>query len=312
MVLKLLKEIGFWGVAQQWEMILFSIVQTRGTMIKRALLSFIFITSLFSAESIRSSVIRTENGFIDYANRIIVCRGTSDITQKKTIEGDLEVIEKNLKLSKGEARLIARTNLLELIKLVNFDGRTVGELMLNDQLIGTRVQSLVASAYQQGEIEYLERNQVVVALAVKMSGLAEILIDVEGYMSENLAHSTYLMTRAVVPSSEKITGVVIDTRNIYHIPAMVPRVYNEDFKLVYGPRHYTRSRSVNRGPIGYAHSMEDDNINRRVGNKPLVVEAVSSDDNVNLTITNLDGDRIRDAENKFGILSNCRVLVLLK
>ena len=58
--------------------------------------------------------------------------------------------------------------------------------------------------------------------------------------------------------------------------------------------------------------MEDDNINRRVGNKPLVVEAVSSDDNVNLTITNLDGDRIRDAENKFGILSNCRVLVLLK
>ena len=88
--------------------------------------------------------------------------------------------------------------------------------------------------------------------------------------------------------------------------------YYQDDKLVYGPRHYTRSRSVNRGPIGYAHSMDDGNVRRRIGNNPLLVEAVSSLDDINLTVSNMDAERIRDVEKKFGLLTNCKVLVLLK
>ena len=281
-------------------------------ILKYLFFSIIISVKGYSFDSQRSSVIRTDYGFIDYVNRVIVSRGTANIVQKKSSEDDFQVIEKNLKFSKSEARSNARKNLLDLVKLVNFDSRTVGEIMFSDRLVENRITTLIGSAYQQGEIEYLERNEVAIALAVKMSGLAEILIDANGYMNESVAQSTYLMTRAASPTSERTTGVVIDARNIYHIPAMVPKVYNENSKLVYGPRHYTRSRSVNRGPMGYAHSMEDANVKRRVGNNPLIVEAVSSDDNVNLTISNLDSQQIRDIEKKFGILTNCKVLVLLK
>jgi len=281
-------------------------------MINYLLTYIILIGSLFAADSPRSSVIRTEYGFIDYANRVIVSRGMANISQKNSSTDALMVIEKNIKLSKGEARSRARENLLDLIKLVHFDSRTVGEIMVGDKLIESRIETLVGSAYQQGEIEYLERNEVAIALAINMSGLAEILIDASGYMSEGVAQSAYLMTRAATPKSERTSGIVIDARNIYHIPAMVPKVFNEDEKLVYGPRYYTRSRSVNRGPMGYAHSMEDGNVRRRVGNNPLLVEAVTSNDDINLTISNLDAERIRDAEKKFGLLTNCKVLVLLK
>ena len=253
-----------------------------------------------------------DNGFIDYANRVIVSRGTASVTAKETSQGDLQLVEKNLKLSKGEARARARENLLDLVKLVNFDGRTVGEMMVSDPLTESRVETLVGSAFQQGEIEYLERKEVAIALAIKMSGLAEILVDAGGYMNENLAQSTFLMTRNAIPKSERTSGIVIDARSIYHVPAMVPKIFNENDKLVYGPRHYTRSRSVNRGPMGYAHTMDDGNVRRRVGNNPIVVEAVTSDDTVNLTVSNLDAERIRDAEKKFGVLTNCKVLVLLK
>ena len=276
---------------------------------------FVFIAlyvDLYSFDSPRSSVIRTDNGFIDYANRVIVSRGTADIIKRNNSGDEFQIIEKNLKFSKSEARSYARENLLDLIKIVNFDSRTVGEIMSSDRLIENRITTLIGSAYQQGEIEYLEKNEVAIALAVKMSGLAEILTDANGYMNESIAQSTYLMTRASTATSQRTTGIVIDARNIYHIPAMVPRVYNENEKLVYGPRHYTRSRSVNRGPMGYAHSMEDANVKRRVGNYPLIIEAVSSDDNVNLTISNLDSEQIRSVEKKFGILTNCKVLVLLK
>jgi len=291
---------------------LFSVTSRRGSMINYLLTYIILIGSLLAADSPRSSVLRTEYGFIDYANRVIVSRGMANILQKNSSTDALMVIEKNIKFSKGEAKSRARENLLDLIKLVHFDSRTVGEIMVGDKLIESRIETLVGSAYQQGEIEYLERNEVAIALAINMSSLAEILIDASGYMSEGVAQSAYLMTRAATPKSERTSGIVIDARNIYHIPAMVPKVFNEDEKLVYGPRYYTRSRSVNRGPMGYAHSMEDGNVRRRVGNNPLLVEAVTSNDDINLTISNLDAERIRDAEKKFGLLTNCKVLVLLK
>jgi len=284
----------------------------RGTKLKYLTTYLIITASLIAVDSPRTSVFRNDNGFIDYANRVIVSRGTASVTARETSQSDLKLVEKNLKLSKGEARAQARENLLDLVKLVNFDGRTVGEMMVIDPLTESRVETLVGSAYQQGEIEYLERKEVAIALAIKMSGLAEILIDAGGHLNENLAQSTFLMTRNSTPKSERTSGIVVDARNIYHVPAMVPKIFNENDKLIYGPRHYTRSRSVNRGPMGYAHTMDDGNVRRRVGNNPMVVEAVTSDDTVNLTISNIDADRIRDAEKKFGVLTNCKVLVLLK
>tara|TARA_B100000427_G_scaffold68127_1_gene54485 strand:+ start:559 stop:1422 length:864 start_codon:yes stop_codon:yes gene_type:complete len=284
----------------------------RGTKLKYLTTYLIITATLVAFDAPRTSVLRNDNGFIDYANRVIVSRGTASVTAKETSQGDLQLVEKNLKLSKGEARARARENLLDLVKLVNFDGRTVGEMMVSDPLTESRVETLVGSAFQQGEIEYLERKEVAIALAIKMSGLAEILVDAGGYMNENLAQSTFLMTRNAIPKSERTSGIVIDARSIYHVPAMVPKIFNENDKLVYGPRHYTRSRSVNRGPMGYAHTMDDGNVRRRVGNNPIVVEAVTSDDTVNLTVSNLDAERIRDAEKKFGVLTNCKVLVLLK
>lgn len=279
----------------------------------RYLFTYLFlIIGLVASDSPRTSVVRTDHGFIDYANRLIVSRGTASVISRASTQSDLKVVEKNLKLSKGEARSQARENLLDLVMIVNFDGRTVGELMVDDPLIESRVETLVGSAYQQGEIEYLERKEVAIALAIKMSGLAEILVDASGHMNENLAQSTFLMTRNAVPRSERTSGIVIDARSIYHVPAMVPKVFNENDKLVYGPRHYTRSRSVNRGPMGYAHNMDDGNVRRRVGGNPLMVEAVTSSDMVNLTVSNMDAERIRDAEKKFGVLTNCKVLVLLK
>ena len=284
----------------------------RGTKLKYLTTYLIITATLVAFDAPRTSVLRNDNGFIDYANRVIVSRGTASVTAKETSQGDLQLVEKNLKLSKGEARARARENLLDLVKLVNFDGRTVGEMMVSDPLTESRVETLVGSAFQQGEIEYLERKEVAIALAIKMSGLAEILVDAGGYMNENLAQSTFLMTRNATPKSERTSGIVIDARSIYHVPGMVPKIFNENDKLVYGPRHYTRSRSVNRGPMGYAHTMDDGNVRRRVGNNPIVVEAVTSDDTVNLTVSNLDAERIRDAEKKFGVLTNCKVLVLLK
>jgi len=48
-----------------------------------------------------------------------------------------------------------------------------------------------------------------------------------------------------------------------------------------------------------------------VGSNPLFIEAVGSlDDDV--YITSMDANKVRTAEKSFGVLSNCRVMLLLQ
>ena len=270
-----------------------------------------FISFSFSQKSSQHSfIVNTDEGFIDYSNRIIVCRGTAEIEEKTPIDNSLKIVEKNLKIAKAEARTIARSNLIELMKQVNFDGRLVGELMEDEPLIGSRLEGLIGSAYQQGEIEYLEGEKVAIALAVKMSGLSEILTDIDGYKSDSM-NPAYLMTSAAIPKSQRISGIVIDAREHAVDPSMSPEVIDMQGNLVYGTISYSRSKAVNRGPVGYAYSMDDRNVSQRVGTNPLFVEAVGSlDDDV--YITSMDAAKVRDAEKSFGVLSNCRVMLLLQ
>ena len=275
------------------------------------IISLFFISFSFSQKSSQHSfIVSTDEGFIDYSNRIIVCRGTAEIEEKTPIDNSLKIVEKNLKIAKAEARTIARSNLIELMKQVNFDGRLVGELMEDEPLIGSRLEGLIGSAYQQGEIEYLEGEKVAIALAVKMSGLSEILTDIEGYKSDSM-NPAYLMTSAAIPKSQRISGIVIDAREHAVDPSMSPEVIDMQGNLVYGIISYSRSKAVNRGPVGYAYSMDDRNVSQRVGTNPLFVEAVGSlDDDV--YITSMDAAKVRDAEKSFGVLSNCRVMLLLQ
>ena len=275
------------------------------------IISLFFISFSFSQKSSQHSfIVSTDEGFIDYSNRIIVCRGTAEIEEKTPIDNSLKIVEKNLKIAKAKARTIARSNLIELMKQVNFDGRLVGELMEDEPLIGSRLEGLIGSAYQQGEIEYLEGEKVAIALAVKMSGLSEILTDIDGYKSDSM-NPAYLMTSAAIPKSQRISGIVIDAREHAVDPSMSPEVIDMQGNLVYGTISYSRSKAVNRGPVGYAYSMDDRNVSQRVGTNPLFVEAVGSLDD-DIYITSLDAAKVLDAEKSFGVLSNCRVMLLLQ
>jgi len=290
-------------------MLLFSMIKQAKSII--ILLLFIaFGSAVAQKATSHAFIINTDKGFIDYSNRIIVCRGTADIEERTPIDNSLNIVEKNIKIAKAEARTNARTNLIELMKQVNFDGRLVGELINDEPLIGSRLEGLIGSAYQQGEIEYLEGNKVAIALAVRMSGLSEILTDIDGYKTDSMSPA-YLMTSAAVPKSQRISGIVIDARDHAVDPSMSPEVIDMQGNLVYGTTSYSRAKSVNRGPVGYAYSMDDRNVSQRVGSNPLFIEAVGSlDDDV--YITSIDANKVRNAEKSFGVLSNCRVMLLLQ
>ena len=93
---------------------LVSVTSRSDSMINYLLTYTILIGSLLASDSPKSSVLRTEYGFIDYANRVIVSRGMANISQKNSSTDELQVIEKNLKFSKNKDLIISAANGLTL------------------------------------------------------------------------------------------------------------------------------------------------------------------------------------------------------
>ena len=115
--------------------LVFSMYKTAVRLLNLFILLIATSSLLFTTVKPYSFIVNTDEGFIDYANRIIVCRGTSDIEERTPVDNSLDLVEKNIKIAKAQARTQARSNLIELMKKVNFDGRLVGELMSDEPLI---------------------------------------------------------------------------------------------------------------------------------------------------------------------------------
>ena len=82
------------------ELMLFFDMIKQAMRITTPLILFIFISSLSAQKSSPYSfIVNTDHGFIDYANRIIVCRGTADIEERTQVDNSLDIVEKNIKIA---------------------------------------------------------------------------------------------------------------------------------------------------------------------------------------------------------------------
>jgi len=89
-------------------------------MLKHLISYQIFLALIFGVESPKSSFLKTEYGFIDYKNRIILARGASSIIERRSKTGDLEIIEKNLKISKIHKLLENHLRLFYILSILMF------------------------------------------------------------------------------------------------------------------------------------------------------------------------------------------------
>ena len=110
------------------QLILVSSMYKTAVRLLNLFILLIATSSLFSQQlKPYSFIVNTDEGFIDYANRIIVCRGTSDIEERMPVDNSLDLVEKNIKIAKAEARTQARSNLIELMKKVKSASESTGE-----------------------------------------------------------------------------------------------------------------------------------------------------------------------------------------
>lgn len=106
--------------------------------------------------------------------------------------------------------------------------------------------------------------------------------------------------------NEKYTGLIIDCGGKNLEPAIIPSIKSADGTEIYAYKNVTRQMATEKGMVSYSDSIADGT--RRVGDKPLIIKAVSISDSCDVVVSAEDANRILAANQTSMFLNNCMVV----
>ena len=250
-----------------------------------------------------------DRGSIDYNGRKVQATGIGYIPQNVINAGQAR--RAALRIAKQDAL----RQLVEIVNGVTLTSETTMSGAMFDDVIKTQVQGVIRGAFQVGDPKYLSDTSIEVVYEVPMAGISEVMIPPTGFLDPfaPTAAATSDAAASDAPTTGAITGLIIDCTGLGIRPAMSPQILDQNGGIVYGPSNYTREYAVKNGVAGYAKGLDAGKADDRVKGNPLVIKAVavSGSNNVDVVIGNSDIMRIRSANSSYGILKDCRVLIVL-
>ena len=105
---------------------------------------------------------------------------------------------------------------------------------------------------------------------------------------------------------ENYTGLVVNCKNIAIEYAIVPAVKAVDGREIYSYKNIGYQKTLEKGLVEYAIIADEG----RVGNNPLIVNAVSASDGCDIVVSNEDADKILVANQMGKFLNSCAVCVV--
>jgi hypothetical protein len=225
------------------------------------------------------------------------------------------------------ATVVARRNLLEIIKGVQVDSTTTVEnFMVVSDTVVNEVQGFLQNSVVQSTV-YLSDGAVEVTVAVPLrGGLAGAVLPpsipfaprpaAPAVQPPVVASTAPAATAAPAPaaaSAVPATGLVVNAKGLGARPAMTPRILDQSGKEIFGSAMVSREFAISQGMAGYAKDPASAAANPRVGGHPLTVKAVAVQGpaGADLVIADADAARIRESEASAKFLEKCRVMIVL-
>jgi hypothetical protein len=253
-----------------------------------------FLLSMPLAADGASSAV-TENvgkGQIDWTKRTVSATGNGapSLNAANAAAARLE--------AERAAKLDAFRNLLEAVRGVRVSGKTsAGAAMDATPELSAKVRGLV-QGFTVADIKYYSDGGVACTIEGPLDGvLAEALVPASG------------AAPATTGGEESATGLVVIATGLNVVPALAPRLVDEDGNVLYSPSHVGREALRTMVTVGYARSAADALKSPRAGNKPLTVKALRLVDSggPDLVLNASDAALVRALGR---VLSNARVTIV--
>lgn len=231
-------------------------------------------------------------------------------------------------MAQRAATVVARRNLLEIIKGVQIDSATTIEnYMVTDDAVQARVQGYLQNS-QIVDTQYLPDGSVQVTVGLNLRGDFADTVIPRTTLFDTAPRTMHAEPYAPPPldpvpldsgnggyasAGGEYTGLVVDARGLGVRPAMTPRILDENGEEVYGSTVVSREYAIEQGMAGYARDPQQAASNDRVAGHPLRItaQAVSGEAGTDIVISNEDAAVLRRAAAGSAFLEECRVMIVL-
>ena len=203
-----------------------------------------------------------------------------------------------------EAAIVdARAKMLEYIKGVHIDKDTTVVNMMANSKINQAVSGMINGTYVVEDSDKWVDGVYKVEMERDLLDLYRII-----YVEFEDQFATDEPTRET-----DYTGLIIDARNVDLKPQVRFRIEDENEEVVYASVKALYQPAVDSGLVNFAHSVEQARQDSRMGDNPMVVQAIDTagENDTIAVVSNSDGSRIRQELNETEVFRNTRVMVVI-
>jgi len=196
----------------------------------------------------------------------------------------------------------AYTNLSEIIEEINVNPQTrVKDLLFANENLRQRVDAFVKQAPLANEKKQTD-------------GTYRVVVTANLYGDHGLLNLFYSNQANPVSQTPGYSGLVIDATGLALERCPVLKIYDATGKEIYGTVKTASTYSAEQGLVGYAFDPQTiqliDSGKSRAGANPLLIKAVGvKDHNVNIIISQADGETILAANKATGFLEKFAVVI---
>ncbi len=297
-------------------LLLYKMIKPCGYIQRSCLIAFcaaFICTFIFCAgnnESVEKPV-SGEGYSIDYVARKLVVTG-----QGASGKSESSIAQRKVK-ALFEARKNCITQAVSSLEEVVFSS----EVALQNSRLQSSFSKVEISGYLRGIKQSEESTETLSDGSVIGTVIMTILFDGNQGLN-NLLFNTMDESHAEEKTSDKglkqtarlknVTGIVIDVRSADFAPSMLPRVFSGTGDIVYSSGGVSREYAIEIGIAEFTRDMSG--LSDRVGKNPELVnvKGLYLKDRSAVVVSDDTAKRLKELEDKFGLLSECRVAFLVK
>lgn len=209
------------------------------------------------------------------------------------------------------AQMTALRNALEIVKGITINSTTTVEnRTAGSDVVTSSISGFLKGFEQQGKPKYMS------------DGTAELVIEVpiDGELANSLLPAVITDTPSIKKTLKATTkkpsfsGIIINCTGLKLTPSMLPAIFDDEGKEVYGTTTISRTSALKWGVAGYASMLDSAKLAiDRIGSDPLIIKAakVVGTNKTDVAISKKDAGTIRNNPANYHVLEECRVIIIV-